>query len=89
MDLTDMTVNDLKAIGLIITEYDNASHKFKSFASTHEGIAVIREEYLELEANVFQYNAPYSPSVKEEIKKEAVQLGAMALRFLIDCCKED
>jgi len=71
------------AIGLIVDEYKTASAKFGPFHSGHEGIGVVREEYLELEAEVFKRRR--DPAATE---KEAVQLGAMALRFLVDLCGE-
>ena len=65
------------AISAILREYAEASAKFAPFASAHEGIAVIEEEFLELREEVFHGTA-------DGRFKEAVQLGAMALRFLID-----
>lgn len=60
----------------------NATQKFGSFASGHEGLAVIEEEFLELRSAVFwgvdQKGRPAS------VREEAVQLAAMAIRFLID-----
>ena len=65
------------AISAIFGEYAEASARFRPFASAHEGIAVIEEEFLELREEVFHGTA-------DGQFKEAVQLGAMALRFLID-----
>ncbi len=65
------------AISAILREYAEASAKFAPFASAHEGIAVIEEESLELREEVFH-------GTTDRQFKEAVQLGAMALRFLID-----
>jgi len=67
----------------IRNEYFFATGKFGSFASAHEGIAVLREEYLELEREVFKKN----PDDKL-LRKEAIQVGAMALRFLYDVCED-
>lgn len=69
---------------LISQEYDEAVEKFGSFSNTHEGIAIIREEYLELEKEVFKKQSEYN---FPKIKKEATQLAAMAIRFLVDCCQ--
>ncbi len=65
------------AISAILREYAEASAKFGPFASAHEGIAVIEEEFLELREEVFH-------GTTDGQFEEAVQLGAMALRFLID-----
>lgn len=74
-----------KAISLIIREYGEATEKFGTFNTIHEGLAVVREEYLEFEAECMDKKA-YDDQTK--LAKEAVQLGAMALRFLVDCCEE-
>lgn len=66
-----------QAFDLVLQELFDATNKFGPFASTHEGIAVIREEYLELEKEVFWGSA-------DKQQREAVQLAAMAIRFLID-----
>lgn len=63
----------------IQAEYDRAVGLFPPIASLHEGIAIIREEYLELEANVFA-RRPFM----SEISTEATQLAAMCLRLLTD-----
>lgn len=64
-------------------ECQTAMNKFPPFNSAHEGLAVIEEEFEELKKEVFK-----SPSNRDfvHMKDETVQLGAMALRFLIDCC---
>jgi hypothetical protein len=66
----------------ITTEYKVAERKFSPFASAHEGLAVIQEEFEELKSEVFwgSYN---------EARKECVQVAAMALRFLMDVNPKD
>lgn len=60
-------------------EYRRACAKFPAIHSAHEGIAVIREEYLELEKAVFVYERePLS------CQQEATKLAAMCLRYLVD-----
>lgn len=63
-------------------ELVSATEKFGPFASAHEGLAVIEEEFLEFRSAVFwgidqkgRLSDPYN---------EAVQLAAMAIRYLID-----
>ena len=70
-------MNDLDAFTLVKHELHKANNKFGPMASAHEGIAVIREEYLELEHEVFHGNP-------ERMIDEAIQLAAMAMRFLVD-----
>lgn len=65
------------ALGLIAEELDSATEKFGPFASPHEGIGIILEEFLELLWAVFWG--------KGDPMAEATQVGAMAARFLIDC----
>lgn len=69
--------NNLMAI---VEEYDSATLKFGPFNSTHEGYAVILEELDEL------WDAIKGNVSKKIMRKEAIQVGAMALRFLNDCC---
>lgn len=62
-------------------EYWSACEKFSAFHSTHEGYAVIKEELDEL-WDAIKKNRPTL-----ELKGEAIQVAAMALRFLTDICK--
>ena len=61
----------------VMPELERAKKKFGAFASAHEGFAVIQEEVDEL-----------WQSVKDgdliNARKEAVQIAAMAVRFLED-----
>ena len=54
--------------------------------SLHEGYAVILEELDELWQHV--KNRVRSPELMRAMRKEAIQVGAMALRFLVDVCGE-
>ena len=74
-----------KAIVLVLNELDSALEKFPTFNSSHEGYAVILEEMDELWDEI-KYNKNPQSIIKQ--KKEAMQVGAMAIRFLMDCCKE-
>jgi len=70
----------VKASEKICAEYLRASKKFPKFNSRHEGYAVIKEELDEL------WDAIKENATNDLVEEEAVQVGAMALRFLIDCC---
>jgi len=70
-----------EALQLVSDEYDRAVKKFGAFHNAHEGWGVIREEYLELEDEIKKKQKDYS---YESMRKEAKQLSAMALRFIID-----
>jgi hypothetical protein len=67
-------------IQVVWDEYQKATRKFGSFHGRHEGYAVILEELDELwdEVKADAGNGPVSA--------EAVQVAAMGLRFLTDCC---
>jgi len=73
------------AIGLIRDELDRACEKFPPMHSNHEGYAVILEELDELWLAIKVHpGGPFSNS--RRIEREAIQVGAMALRFLVDRC---
>lgn len=69
------------AIGLVKTEAIDARLHNEKFNSAHEGLAVILEEYEELENEVFKKR-----EVRERIRlrTEAIHLAAMAVRFMVD-----
>jgi len=67
----------------IFEEMADASSKFPPFNSGHEGFAVLKEEVDELWEAV-KLNKKRHPERDELMKKECIQVGAMALRFLHD-----
>jgi hypothetical protein len=67
------------------SECRRAAAKFAKFNSAHEGYAVILEELDELKAEVWK-NSKTRDLVA--MRKEAIQVGAMALRFLVDVVGE-
>ncbi len=68
------------ALDLLVLEYQNATCHYRKFNSTHEGYAVLKEEMDEL------WDAIKQNQSKKEIKKEAIQVAAMAIRLVLDCC---
>jgi len=70
------------ALQQIATEFEQATSRYPVFNSPHEGIAVLEEEFEELKDEVFKN---HSTRDKSKMRKEAIQVGAMALRFIIDC----
>lgn len=66
----------------IFEEMVNASSNFPMFASEHEGYAILLEEVDEL-WEVVKLNQK-SPDRLKLCRKECIQIGAMALRFLHD-----
>lgn len=67
----------------VAQELERATTEHGPMASGHEAVAVIEEEFLEFRSAVFwgvdQRGRPSDP------RTEAVQLAAMALRYLRDC----
>lgn len=70
-----------QAIEIVRSEYKRAERMFGAFNSAHEGYAVLLEEVDELWTEVKE-NRP------NQAKLEAIQVAAMALRFLVDVDKE-
>lgn len=64
-------------------EFIKASSKFAPFNSAHEGYAIIKEELDELWDEVKDDKRTYSER-SEAMRAEAVQVAAMALRFIVD-----
>jgi hypothetical protein len=61
----------------VLAELDSATAKFSTFHSSHEGYAILKEEVDELWDEV-KANRP------NRAREEAIQVAAMAIRFLID-----
>ena len=70
----------------IYNEWLQASLTHGAFNSSHEGFAVLHEEFDELKAEVWKNGAKH-PDRNDLMRKEAIQVAAMALRFLTDCCE--
>lgn len=69
-----------------ITEALTASSNWPPFNSAHEGYGVLLEEVDELWDHV---KTKQKLRDIEAMKKEAIQVAAMALRFAIDVCNEE
>ena len=69
------------AIELVKEELDSATSLYSTFHNYHEGVAVIEEEFIELRNEVF-----LQPNCRDvsRMKQEAIQVAAMALRFIVD-----
>ncbi len=64
--------------GVVRKELERAEAKFPPFRSPHEGLAIIQEEFEEFKNEVFWGS-------KERQLEEAIQLAAMAIRYIKDC----
>lgn len=75
-----------KAFELVRAELDSACAKWPAMRSAHEGYAIVLEETDELWAAVQMFQKFPDADNSQWLAKEAVQVAAMALRFLIDIC---
>lgn len=74
------------AIDNVELELRRAMEKFPPMHSAHEGYAVTLEELDELWQEVQRKNDGSDPGRPAAMRKEAIQVAAMATRFVIDCC---
>jgi len=70
------------ALDAIATEFSKAKDKHPSCPSAHHAMSVIREEYLELEREVFTDGIDHNEVVRTRARKEAIQLAATCIRML-------
>lgn len=68
----------------VIDEFNRATHKHPPFNSRHEAYAILIEEVDELWTEV-KKNHSKNPEAKITQRKEAIQVAAMAFRFIYDC----
>lgn len=67
----------------VYEELKSASAKFPPFHTAHEGYAVLLEEVEELWTEVKRKQGMRDKGL---MRKEAVQVAAMAMRFILDVC---
>jgi hypothetical protein len=65
----------------VTQEVIRARSMYPKFSCLHEALAVLWEEFEELKLEVFKKNA--SP---DKLHDEAIQVAAMAVRLIQDCC---
>ena len=78
-------MNNVEIAEEVLDELDQATKKFGKFASPHEGYAIIKEELDELWEEV---RKQYDVRTKGNMRKESIQIAAMAMRFIKDICNE-
>lgn len=71
-------------IDMLRNEVASAMSKHRSMASPHEGHSVIREELHELWDHV-RADTGTGPAAR----KEALQVAAMGIRYVMDLCETD
>jgi len=70
-----------------LVELGTATDKFPDMNSAHEGFAILKEEVDELWEAVRMKQG--SPERIKQIRKEAIQVAAMALRLIGDICDKN
>ena len=78
-----MSEKKMAILAEVVDELARASSKFGRFAGPHEGYAVFLEEVDELWDEV---KASKPGAGCAAMRKEAIQVAAMALRFVHDVC---
>lgn len=73
----------------VADEVARARSMFPAIYSPHEGLAIIREEYLEFEDEVWQHNLFKKRDHRPQMRTELIQLAAMALRTILDTIDKD
>ena len=71
------------------TELARARSLFKPIHSPHEALGVVREEYIEFEKEVFEFNLGKGRDTRPAMRKELIQLATMALRAVLDALEFD
>ena len=67
----------------VVAELAKATSKHGPMMSPHEGYAIILEEMDELWMEI---KKQYDVRTKERMREEAIQVAAMAMRFIMDIC---
>ena len=80
---TSPSAKIMSAMGETMLELQNATKLFGPFHSAHEAYGVIKEEFRELEDEVFKNARNRNMAA---MRSEACQLAAMAMRLMVDLC---
>ncbi len=80
--MTDDTAEKINiALDQVRAELVKVYENFPDFRSAHEGVAIIDEEFIEFRDAAYW---PHKGDADEE--KEATQLAATSVRYLVDIC---
>lgn len=72
------SLQELRALQLVLTEMRRGLNKFGKYNSSHEAYAIIKEELDELWSDIKANNN------KAATRLEAIQVAATALRFVVE-----
>ena len=81
--MVKMALNTNDILKMISDELVRAREKFDNFNSAHEGYAVLLEEVDEL------WDEIKTNGELTHLRDEAIQIAAMAIRFIEDCCIDE
>ena len=82
MENSDMSLQDINVIGQITDEVARATDKFPTWPTDPlHALAVLGEEYGELTKAMLQLTYEPHKTTLEEVRMEAIQTAAMALRL--------
>lgn len=85
-----MDSDDLTRLARVLNEVEieiaQATTNWGPFNSAHEGFAVLNEEFDELKEHVWMNQRKRD---LEKMRKEAVQVAAVAIRFAAEVCDEE
>lgn len=88
-EIRDPTPEDPRleeVLDLVCEHLAHAQNRYPPFASTMEAEALLREEMHELTKAIRRGYQPQAPQrAGRPERHEALQLAAMAIRFLLDC----
>lgn len=92
MSDNNLFVREDAVLSEVHQEFLRASTVYKPFNTFHEGYAIIKEELDELwdEIKSTHYNRrDGNDELNREIRKEAIQVAAMAIRLVVDLCGDE
>ena len=83
------TPKEIALMNEVATELERARSLFKPIYSPHEALGIVREEYIEFEKEVFEFNLAKGRDTRPAMRKELIQLATMALRTVLDALEFD
>jgi hypothetical protein len=78
--LSEVEQADRRVLAEVFVELARARQVFQPMHSAHEGYAILEEEVDELWAEI------KGPGGMDAMRAEALQVAAMAVRFIVDVC---
>jgi hypothetical protein len=83
-ELTDQTFFIGRLIQEVEAEVLRAQELFRPHISPHESLGIIQEEFEEFKNEVYRYNFAKGRDTRPAMRKELIQVAAMAIRAIYD-----